>query len=98
MANDHDSFQDAVKVYKALGEPTRLSIVELLVRHRDLSCSDIGDRLDQVAGSTLSHHLKQLTDCGLVEITKSGTFHYHHVNEDMLRRYAPLMLEGAERE
>ncbi|WP_313732043.1 ArsR/SmtB family transcription factor [Cohnella nanjingensis] len=93
MANDNGSLQEAVKVYKALGEPTRLSIVQLLIQHRNLSCTEIGDHLNQVAGSTLSHHLKQLTDCGLVEITKSGTFHYHHVSDEMLRRYAPILMQ-----
>lgn len=90
---DNPSLQEAVKVYKALGEPTRLQIVQLLCHEKQLSCTEIGERLNHTAGSTLSHHLKQLTDCGVVEISKSGTYHYHRICEEMLRRYAPALMK-----
>jgi len=84
------NLKEAVKIYKALGEPTRLNIVLLLSRHPDLSCTEIGERLNLASGSTLSHHLKQLADCGLIELSrKEGTYHYYRVRQDVLRRYVP---------
>jgi DNA-binding transcriptional ArsR family regulator len=93
MTNESRRSYDAVKVYKALGEPTRLQIVQLLCKHQELSCSEIGDKLNLTAGSTLSHHLKQLTDSGVVELTRIKTYHYHRVREDVLQQYAPILLE-----
>ncbi len=89
---DNASIQQAVKIYKALGEPTRLKIALLLTEERNLCCSDIGSKLESVAGSTLSHHLKQLTDCGLLTLRKDGTYIYYSVNRDIAEKYAPYLL------
>lgn len=84
------NLKEAVKIYKALGEPTRLNIVLLLSKHANLSCTEIGERLNLASGSTLSHHLKQLADCGLIELShKEGTYHYYQVRQDVLQRYVP---------
>ncbi|MBW5444680.1 metalloregulator ArsR/SmtB family transcription factor [Cohnella sp. CFH 77786] len=93
MAEDSAELRQAVKVYKALGEPTRLKIVRLLNGEKNLCCSDIGSKLESVAGSTLSHHLKQLTDCGLLDLRKDGTYIYYCVNREVARKYAPYLLE-----
>jgi DNA-binding transcriptional ArsR family regulator len=82
--------KETARIYKALGEPTRLGIVLLLSRHDNLSCTEIGERLNVASGSTLSHHLKQLADCGLIELSrKEGTYHYYRVRRDVLDRYLP---------
>jgi DNA-binding transcriptional ArsR family regulator len=93
MTEAHANVMEAVKVYKALGEPTRLKIALLLTEERNLCCSDIGSKLESVAGSTLSHHLKQLTECGLLNLRKDGTYIYYSVNREMAMKYAPYLLE-----
>ncbi|RIX52798.1 ArsR family transcriptional regulator [Paenibacillus nanensis] len=93
MIEDNAEIRQAVKVYKALGEPTRLKIALLLTEERNLCCSDIMGKLESVAGSTLSHHLKQLTDCGLLNTRKEGTYIYYSVNREMAEKYAPYLLE-----
>lgn len=93
MEHNHADLQQAVKIYKALGEPTRLKIALLLTEERNLCCSDIGAKLECVAGSTLSHHLKQLTDCGLLNLRKDGTYIFYSVNREIARKYAPYLLE-----
>lgn len=93
MIEDNAEARQAVKVYKALGEPTRLKIALLLNEERNLCCSDIGSKLESVAGSTLSHHLKQLTDCGLLDLRKDGTYIYYSVNREIAQKYAPYLLE-----
>ncbi len=93
MVTDNDEVKQAVKIYKALGEPTRIKIAMLLTEERNLCCSDIGSKLESVAGSTLSHHLKQLTDCGLLNLRKDGTFIYYSVNKEMAQKYAPYLLK-----
>lgn len=49
MTEDHADVRQAVKVYKALGEPTRLKIALLLTEEKNLCCSDIGTKLESVA-------------------------------------------------
>lgn len=83
----------AVKIYKSLGEPSRLSIVRLVSRHKELSCMEIRETFPDIANSTLSHHLKQLKDSGVLEERKEGTYHYHSINRELLGRYAPFILE-----
>ncbi|MDX7982815.1 MULTISPECIES: ArsR/SmtB family transcription factor [Bacillus amyloliquefaciens group] len=89
---NNSKLQQAVKIYKALGEPTRLKITRLLVSETNLCCSDIGIRLESIAGSTLSHHLKQLTDCGLLSTHKEGTYVYYLLDRELIRKYAPYVM------
>lgn len=92
MVEDNEEVQRAVKIYKALGEPTRIKIAMLLTEEKNLCCSDIGSKLESVAGSTLSHHLKQLTECGLLTMRKDGTYIYYSINKEVARKYAPYLL------
>jgi DNA-binding transcriptional ArsR family regulator len=85
--------QQAVKIYKALGEPTRFQIALMLVEEQNLCCSDIGGKLESIAGSTLSHHLKQLMDCGLLDLRKDGTYIYYSVNREIAQKYASYLLK-----
>ena len=64
----------------------------LLTEERNLCCTDIMGKLERVAGSTLSHHLKQLTDCGLLQQRKDGTYIYYSVNREVARKFAPYLL------
>ncbi|MFD0590297.1 ArsR/SmtB family transcription factor [Paenibacillus sp. GCM10027627] len=93
MAEEQTELKQAVKVYKALGEPTRLKIAMLLTEEQNLCCSAIMGKLESVAGSTLSHHLKQLTDSGLLNLRKDGTYIYYSVNRSVAQKYAPFLLQ-----
>lgn len=70
------------KSFRALGDPTRLKILEYLsccpqAVEDDASGSSAGEVCCAVTGlstitSTISHHLHELRDAGLIEITRSG--------------------------
>ncbi|WP_053366524.1 ArsR/SmtB family transcription factor [Bacillus sp. FJAT-27245] len=81
-----------VKLYKALGETTRLQIVEILAKHPELSCQEIADQLHIAANSTLTYHLKPLLDCGLLSVRQAGTFRYYSLKRTVLEKYAPALL------
>ena len=53
------------RLAKALGHPARVAIVRLLLRRSACVCGEIVDELP-LAQSTVSQHLKQLKDAGLV--------------------------------
>ena len=62
---------------KALSDPTRRKILELLKRG-PMSAGEIGEHFD-MTGATLSHHLSILKKAGLVDDSKKGTFVYYEI-------------------
>lgn len=85
--------KQAVKVHKALGEPTRYKILQILIKENNLCPAMLETRLESVALSTLSHHLKQLADCGLLDSRKEGTFIYYSLNLDTAKRFVPYLFD-----
>ena len=67
---DLDSY---VKVFKALGNPHRLAIFRRLVQAGDapVSVGELGADTD-LAPSTVSHHLKELSAAGLITAQRQG--------------------------
>lgn len=56
--------------FKALSDPTRRHILELL-SERDMTAGEIGEYFSQNK-ATLSHHLEILREAGLVEAERQG--------------------------
>ena len=69
---------------KALGDPIRIRLVEVLARHPGELCAGELLPLFGVAKSTLSHHLKTLADAGIIETRHQGTFAYYLVHPHAL--------------
>jgi DNA-binding transcriptional ArsR family regulator len=74
-ASDYDrlSQEEAAQCLETLGHPTRLEIFRLLVRAGEagLPVGRIQNHLD-IPGSTLSHHIGQLVQTGLVRQERAG--------------------------
>ena len=64
--------------FKALSDPLRLQIIELL-RAQELCVCDLCDRLN-VRQSKLSFHLKTLKEAGLVNSRQEGRWIYYSLN------------------
>ncbi|MBN9262942.1 MAG: helix-turn-helix transcriptional regulator [Hyphomicrobium sp.] len=77
---------DAAARLEALGNPTRLKIYRALVRAGDngMSVGRLQARLD-IAGSTLSHHLKTMLIVGLVTQERQSTTLICRANYDVMR-------------
>lgn len=61
-----DDQQKAARFAKALGHPVRVYVMELLLRQVCCYSGDLSEELP-VAKSTLSQHLKELKDAGLIQ-------------------------------
>lgn len=70
------------EVYKALADPTRRKILEML-RDREMSAGEIADGVT-VAKPTLSGHLSVLKGAGLVDVTRQGTTLIYRLNTSVL--------------
>lgn len=64
--------------FKALSDPTRQEILQLLKNGR-MSAGDIGAHFD-MTGATVSHHLSILKQAGLVEDFREGKYIYYELN------------------
>lgn len=64
--------------FKALSDPTRQEILQLLKDGR-MSAGDIGAHFD-MTGATVSHHLSILKQAGLVEDFREGKYIYYELN------------------
>jgi len=74
------------RIFKALGHPTRIKIVEHLIRINSCICGDIVD-IFPFSQSTISQHLKQLKDSGIVKGTIEGPATCYCVDETMLKAF-----------
>jgi ArsR family transcriptional regulator len=71
-------------VAKALADPIRLQLVDVLRKHAGQVCVCELIPLFDVGQSTVSHHLKVLREAGLVDSERRGLWAYYYVLPDAL--------------
>jgi ArsR family transcriptional regulator, arsenate/arsenite/antimonite-responsive transcriptional repressor len=71
-------------IAKALGDPVRLQLVDVLRKHAGKVCVCELVPLFDISQPTLSHHLKKLRDAGLVDSERRGLWAYYYVLPDAL--------------
>ena len=67
------------EVAKALGDPIRLQLVDVLRKHAGKVCVCELVPLFDISQPTLSHHLKKLRDAGIVDSERRGLWAYYYV-------------------
>jgi ArsR family transcriptional regulator, arsenate/arsenite/antimonite-responsive transcriptional repressor len=79
------------RLFGALGEPARVRIVNLLATAGDpVSVCELIEPLGLSQG-TVSHHLKRLTDVGLLDREERGKWTYFSINADAMTRLSSLL-------
>lgn len=83
---ENDAFQSesCADQLKALSEPIRLRIIDLL-RRGELTVGDITQFLESEL-VTVSHHLQILKQAGLVEVKREGRFMIYSLRSDLLQK------------
>ena len=66
-------------VAKALGDPIRLQLVDVLRKHAGKVCVCELVPLFDLSQPTVSHHLKVLRDAGIVDSERQGLWAYYYV-------------------
>lgn len=90
MADSAKTYADRAKFFKALSDPRRLHIVDLLTREDNLCGVELAERLG-ISIALLSHHWKILTDAGVICQEKSGQTKTCSLERDRLRQIVTLM-------
>ena len=83
-------------VFKALADPARVRIVNVLATSREPVC--VCHLIEPLGLSqpTVSHHLKKLTDAGLLEREQRGKWAYFSLRREAASKLAAVVdLEGA---
>ena len=85
---------DLARVFKALGDPTRLAIYEIVRKEASPqeghSTSEIQNTISEIAAhfdltlSTVSHHIKELRSAGLIRCERRGQSIYCSAEPDVI--------------
>lgn len=74
------------KISKALGDETRLRIFETISRRKQMSCGEIVS-MRGVTPATVSHHLKTLSEAGLITCRRDGQFVYSEAVPETMEEF-----------
>jgi ArsR family transcriptional regulator len=84
------------ELFKALGDPARVKIVNVIATAAEPVCAcEFNDALE-LSQPTVSHHLKKLTEAGLLEREQRGKWAYFSLKRDAVDKLAVVAdLKGA---
>ena len=89
-ALSHEEAEATAAIFRALGDPARVRIVNLLSTADGPVCvCELIEPLG-LTQPTVSHHLKKLTDAGLLDREQRGRWAYFSVNAEAMTRVASL--------
>jgi ArsR family transcriptional regulator len=75
-------------IAKALAEPRRVRILQDISDFGEpMPCGELCDRHD-ISQATMSHHVKELENAGLIRRTRSGKFINYTLERDILWAYS----------
>jgi ArsR family transcriptional regulator, arsenate/arsenite/antimonite-responsive transcriptional repressor len=78
-------------LFKTLADPARVKIVNLLARSEEPVCACEFMPALGLAQATVSHHLKKLTDAGLLEREQRAKWAFFSLNPEASARLAGLV-------
>jgi len=79
-----EDYQEFSKVFKALGDPKRAMIVDMLSCGELCACKIL--EKFEMSQSTLSHHMKLLCECGIVKAREEGKWTYYSLDAEAIDR------------
>jgi ArsR family transcriptional regulator len=79
------------QVFKALGDPARVKILSIVAARDEAVCACEFAPALGLSQATASHHLKKLTDIGLLDREQRGKWAYFSLNSEALARLEGLV-------
>ena len=83
-------------VAKALSDPRRMQILESIGGTRECPCQRLVSRF-AVSKGTISHHVKELIQAGLITERKEGAFRIYEVRREVLAAYSAELMRRVAR-
>ena len=78
--------QHLAMLAKAVSHPARISILKILAKKENCNCNELVELLP-LSQSTVSQHLKELKNCGLINSTVKGTSNIYSINRIILKEF-----------
>lgn len=87
---DEQEAEATAELFKALGDPARVRIVNLVATRSEPVCAcELYEPLG-LSQPTVSHHLKKLTEAGLLEREQRGKWAYFSLSRDAVETLAAV--------
>lgn len=86
-----NKYESNAKIFKALSDPNRLMIIEMLQSRERCACELLEGM--NIAQSTLSHHMKILCDSELVDSRPHGKWMYYSLSKEVCEAAKTLLNE-----
>lgn len=83
-------YEDNARIFKALSDINRLKIVHMLAEDEKCACELLESF--NFTQPTLSHHMKVLMECGLVNSRKKGTWNHYSLNNISANRLVLFLM------
>jgi ArsR family transcriptional regulator, arsenate/arsenite/antimonite-responsive transcriptional repressor len=87
---DEDEAVATAVLFKALADPARVRIVNTLATSAEPVCACEFEPTLGLSQPTVSHHLKKLTDAGLLEREQRGKWAYFSLKRDAVKKLAAV--------
>ncbi len=88
---DADDAAATAALFKALGDPHRVRVVNLLATAREAVCvCDLTDFLG-LSQPTVSHHMRKLVEAGVLAREQRGVWAYYSLRHDAIRRLGEVL-------
>lgn len=81
-------------IAKALADPRRMALLEAIAAKDECPCVLLRQQFP-VSKATISHHIKELTRAGLVDVHRDGQFLSCEVRRETLEAYTAELLRRA---
>lgn len=79
---------EAIRIFKALSDPTRYQMVRMLLNCNELGCVEF-EKAFELSKPAMSHHYRVLENAGLLSSRKEGVYVYFSLDKERLERFLP---------
>jgi ArsR family transcriptional regulator len=84
VSSDRSNAEAIAQLARVLSDPVRVQIVQILRARSHQVCQCELNPVFDISQPTLSHHVKKLSDAGIVEVERRGRWAYYSLNPEAL--------------
>jgi len=86
-----DEVDSTAALFRSLGDPARVKILNMLANAGEPVCACAFEPALDLAQPTVSHHLKKLTEAGLLDREQRGKWAYFSLNDEAFERLVSII-------
>lgn len=96
MSSESHLPDEIARIARILADPMRLHLLTIIARAGEISCTHLVDDAD-IGASTVSYHVKMLTEAELVTVAIDGRRRYVRFEREALRHFTELLADSVDR-